>query len=127
MLIYLYKVTGVIQPLNEQEGIKSTTSVFIGECYVPSKSIGLLQKGQIVSLQIDLFDYHYFGLVTGSVYSIDDDYILIEKRACFQGDVPDQKQNTKVIQRIQLRIKKWNEFSCKDHCLQKIPLAITLW
>ncbi len=76
--------TGVIQHLNEQERINSTTSVLMGECYVPSKSIGLLQKGQIVSLQIDLFDYHYFGLVTGSVYSIDDDFILVEKKPAFR-------------------------------------------
>jgi membrane fusion protein, peptide pheromone/bacteriocin exporter len=78
------KATGVIQRLNEQKGIKPATSVFMGECYVPAENIGLIQKGQQVNLQIDQFDYRYFGLVTGSIYSIDDDYILIEKNPAFR-------------------------------------------
>ncbi len=78
------QATGVIQRLDEQIGIKSATSVFIGECYVPSKSIGLIQKGQIVSLQFDVFDHRYFGQVTGIIYSIEDDFILVEKKPAFR-------------------------------------------
>jgi hypothetical protein len=75
---------GIIRLLNERTDIKSKESDFIGECYVPSKDIGYLQKGQLVSLQIDAFDYNYFGIVKGSIYSIDDDFFLLDKTPFFK-------------------------------------------
>ena len=55
-----------------------------GECYVLSKDIGMIRKGQAVSIQIDAFNFHYFGIVTGSIYSIDNDFILMDKTPVFK-------------------------------------------
>jgi HlyD family secretion protein len=69
---------GIIQPLNERNENGSYDSL-IGECYVLSKDIVFIKKGQTVRLQIDAFNYNYFGVVTGSIFSIDDDFILVDK------------------------------------------------
>jgi hypothetical protein len=73
------RANGIIRPLNETTDIKSTESGFIGECYVPSKYIVFLKKGQLVWLQIDAFDYNYFGIIAGSIYCIDDDFFILDK------------------------------------------------
>jgi hypothetical protein len=75
---------GIIRSLNEGSANKSMESDLIGECYVPSKDIGCLQKGQLVSLQIDAFDYNYFGIIKGNIYSIDDDFFLSDKTPFFK-------------------------------------------
>jgi HlyD family secretion protein len=55
-----------------------------GECYILSKDIGMISMGQPVRLQIDAFNYNYFGVVTGSIYSIDNDFILLDKAPVFK-------------------------------------------
>lgn len=52
----------------------------IGECYVPTKDIGLLKIGQSSRFQFEAFDYNYFGVLTGRITSIDNDFVLIENR-----------------------------------------------
>jgi hypothetical protein len=48
------------------------------------KNIGFLQKGQMVRLQIDAFDYNYFGMITGRIYLIDDDLLLLDKKPVYK-------------------------------------------
>jgi membrane fusion protein, peptide pheromone/bacteriocin exporter len=56
----------------------------IGECFVASNDIGMIRKGQAVRLLIDAFNYNYFGAVTGSIYFIDHDFILLDKKPVFK-------------------------------------------
>ena len=56
----------------------------MGECYVGTKDIGMLKPGQDVRFQIDAFDYNYFGVITGSIYTIDNDFILLDKNPVFK-------------------------------------------
>jgi len=62
----------------------SPGGILIGECYVFSKDIGLLKTGQTVRFHLDAFNYNYFGSVTGNIYSIDNDVILLDKTPVFK-------------------------------------------
>jgi hypothetical protein len=56
----------------------------MGECFVSSKDIGLLKTGQQAMLEVDAFNYNYFGSLTASIYSIDDDFIVQDKTPFFK-------------------------------------------
>jgi membrane fusion protein, peptide pheromone/bacteriocin exporter len=56
----------------------------MGECYVLSKDIGMLKTGQPARFRIDAFNYNYFGVVNGTIYSIDNDFILMDKTPVFK-------------------------------------------
>jgi membrane fusion protein, peptide pheromone/bacteriocin exporter len=62
----------------------SPVGFLMGECFVTSKDIGMLKTGQKVRFQIEAFDYNYFGMATGQVFSIADDIILIDKTPVFK-------------------------------------------
>ncbi|MEO8852249.1 MAG: HlyD family efflux transporter periplasmic adaptor subunit [Ginsengibacter sp.] len=64
--------------------IISPETNLIAECYVPTQDVGLLKKNQPVKFQIDAFDYNYFGIVTGRISRIDDDYTLIDNKPIFK-------------------------------------------
>jgi multidrug resistance efflux pump len=57
----------------------SPGGTMIGECYVPQKDIGMLRMGQQARFQLDAFDYNYFGVITGHIYAIDEDFMLVDK------------------------------------------------
>lgn len=56
----------------------------IAECYVDTRDVGLLKTGQEARFQIDAFDYNYFGILTGKIISIDNDYTLVENQPVFK-------------------------------------------
>src|SRR5450631_503854 len=56
----------------------------MGECFVSSKDIGVLKTGQQVMLEVDAFNYNYFGSVSASIYSIDNDFIVQDKTPFFK-------------------------------------------
>jgi HlyD family secretion protein len=56
----------------------------IGECYVPTRDIGLLKVGQPVRYQMEAFDYNYFGVLTGKVATIDNDFTVINNTPVFK-------------------------------------------
>jgi multidrug efflux pump subunit AcrA (membrane-fusion protein) len=93
---YLYApVSGVVQNINtryaggflsagESLCIISPQSNLIGECYVGSRDVGLLKTGQQGRFQIDAFDYNYFGILTGKIISIDNDFSMVENKPVFK-------------------------------------------
>lgn len=91
---YLVKapVAGVIQGLNSfyAGGLIAANEVFctispeeqlVGECYLPSKDIGLLRINQLARFQFDAFDYNLFGSMTGKVLYIDNDFTVVNNEA----------------------------------------------
>ena len=74
---------GLIQA-NETLCSISPEGNLIGECYVQTKDVGLLKQGQIVKYQIEAFDYNYFGILTGKILSIDNDYTVINNTPVFK-------------------------------------------
>jgi HlyD family secretion protein len=94
---YLVKAptSGIIQGINTryQGGLLQANETLctispegdlIGECYVPTRDIGLLKIGQPVSYQMEAFDYNYFGVLTGKVAAIDNDFTVINNTPVFK-------------------------------------------
>lgn len=93
---YLYApVSGVVQNINTRYGggfisagetlcIISPQSSLIGECYVSTRDVGLLKTGQRARFQIDAFDYNYFGILTGKIIAIDNDFLMVENKPVFK-------------------------------------------
>jgi HlyD family secretion protein len=88
-------VSGVLQGINNlyegsvvQAGQSIATvspeSNLIAECYVSTRDVGLLQPEQEVRFQIDAFDYNYFGILTGKIISIDNDFTVVENQPVFK-------------------------------------------
>lgn len=94
---YLVKAptSGIIQGINTryQGGLLQSNETLctispegniIGECYVSTRDIGLLKVGQQVRYQIEAFDYNYFGVLTGKVATIDNDFTVINNTPVFK-------------------------------------------
>lgn len=94
---YLVKspTSGIIQGINTryQGGLLQANETLcsispegnlIGECYVPTRDIGLLKVGQLVRYQMEAFDYNYFGVLTGKVAMIDNDYTILNNTTVFK-------------------------------------------
>ncbi len=94
---YLVKapISGIVQGINirykgcllqSNEAICtiSPEGALIGECYVNPRDIGLLQVGQLVRYQLEAFDYNYFGVMTGKISMIDNDFTLINNTPVFK-------------------------------------------
>lgn len=88
-------VSGVIQGINSlyegsmvQAGQTIATispeSNLVAECYVSTRDVGLLKIGQEARFQIDAFDYNYFGILTGKIISIDNDFSVVDNTPAFK-------------------------------------------
>lgn len=88
-------VTGIVQGMNTRypggflQANETICSIspeghLLGECFVSSKDIGLLQVGQPVRYQIEAFDYNYFGVLTGKITSIDNDFTPVDNKPLFK-------------------------------------------
>lgn len=88
-------VSGVIQNVSarykgnmlsagESVCLISPLTELLAECYLSTKDVGLLTVGHSVKFQIDAFDYQYFGVLTGKVNRIDNDYSIIDNKPVFK-------------------------------------------
>ncbi|NOQ24281.1 MAG: HlyD family efflux transporter periplasmic adaptor subunit [Bacteroidales bacterium] len=64
-------------------GISPETDL-IAEVYVTSKDIGYLSKGSKLNIQVDAFNYNYWGMIKGEITEISDDYVLVENQPVFK-------------------------------------------
>ncbi len=78
------RYAGSLLQTNETICTISPEGAILGECYVSPKNIGLIKKGQKVQFQIDAYDYNYFGILTGKVVAIDNDFSVIENTPAFK-------------------------------------------
>ncbi len=88
-------INGIIQNFNkyykgsivqsgEILGIISPESDIVAECYINTRDIGLIKPNQQATFQIDAFDYNYFGILTGKILSIDNDYTIVDNKPVFK-------------------------------------------
>jgi HlyD family secretion protein len=70
--------------VNEPICTISPEGKLVGECLLQTKDIGLLRPGQQVRYQVDAFDYNYFGVLTGKVISIDNDFTNVDNKPVFK-------------------------------------------
>lgn len=88
-------VSGVLQSFNkfyqgslvqagETLAVISPQAQLIAECYVDTRNVGLLKQQQPTLFQVDAFDYNYFGILTGKITFIDNDYTVIDNKPVFK-------------------------------------------
>ncbi len=88
-------VSGVLQNFNKyyqgsliQAGevlaVLSPQAELLAECYINTRDVGLLKPNQPTLFQVDAFDYNYFGMLTGKILSIDNDYTIIDNKPVFK-------------------------------------------
>ena len=93
---YIYApVSGVVQNINNRYagGVLnagetlcsiSPQAQLVAECYASTRDVGLLKPGLPARFQVDAFDYNYFGVLTGKIISIDNDFTLMENKPVFR-------------------------------------------
>lgn len=78
------RYAGGLLQANETLCTISPEVYLIGECYVHSKDVGLLKVGQSTKYQIEAFDYNYFGILTGKILAIDNDFTVLNTAPVFK-------------------------------------------
>ncbi|QMW03378.1 HlyD family secretion protein [Spirosoma foliorum] len=86
--------------------VVSPDSTLIVEAYVPSKDIGLLKPGQPVRLQVDAFNYNQWGLLTGRVMDIANDFTTTNGEPVFKVRCQLDKPYLSLQNGYQGRLKK---------------------
>ncbi|MVM31816.1 HlyD family efflux transporter periplasmic adaptor subunit [Spirosoma sp. HMF4905] len=86
--------------------VVSPDSTLIAEAYVPSKDIGLLKPGQSVRLQVDAFNYNQWGLLTGHVIDIANDFTTANGEPVFKVRCQLDKSYLSLQNGYQGRLKK---------------------
>jgi membrane fusion protein, peptide pheromone/bacteriocin exporter len=87
--------TGTIQQLTgkyvgssiqagENLGIISPDSNLLVECYVSPQDIGFLQKDMQANFQINSFNYNQWGLASGKILNVANDFIIQNQRPVFK-------------------------------------------
>ena len=88
-------VSGIIQGINtrysggnvqanESFCVISPETKLVAECYVSTQDVGLLKIGQETKFQIDAFDYNHFGILTGQIIDIDNDFTTVDDKPVFK-------------------------------------------
>jgi HlyD family secretion protein len=107
------KYPGSLLQAGETFCIISPDSGLIAECYVPAKNIGLLKVNQPAKFQVEAFDYKYFGDVTGSISSIDNDFTLLENQPHFKIRCRLDRQELKLKNGFNAALKKGLTIQCR--------------
>jgi membrane fusion protein, peptide pheromone/bacteriocin exporter len=63
----------------------SPDSDLIAEVYVSPQDVGLIHTGTKANIQIDAFNYNQWGLITGSVLTISDDFFPLDNQPYFRA------------------------------------------
>lgn len=71
------RYAGGLLQANETLCTISPEGTLIGECYVQTKDIGLLKLGQSTHYQIEAYNYNYFGMLSGKIIAIDNDFTVV--------------------------------------------------
>ena len=61
----------------------SPDSSLLVECYVNPSDIGLLKKEMAAKFQIQAFNYNEWGLATGKIVSIANDFVVVNDQPIF--------------------------------------------
>jgi len=88
-------VSGILQSFNkyyqgsfvqagEALAVISPQAELLAECYINPRDVGLLKINQTSLFQVDAFDYNYFGILTGKIISIDNDYTVQDNKPVFK-------------------------------------------
>jgi len=100
------KYTGSFIQAGESLGIISPDSSLLVECYLTPQNIGLLKKDMRVNFQIDAFNYNEWGLVSGRITDIAQDFVLVDNKPVFKVKCQLDKQTLQLKNGYTARLKK---------------------
>ncbi|MDJ1505218.1 HlyD family secretion protein [Xanthocytophaga agilis] len=100
------KYVGSFIEEGEMLGIISPDSNLIAECYLPPEDIGLVKEGMKVNLQIDAFNYNDWGLISGKIIDIGNDFTLINNKPVFKVKCKLDKQTLSLKNGYMAYLKK---------------------
>ena len=78
------KYVGSYVQAGENLGIISPDSSLLVECQVSPRDIGLIRLAMPAQFQIDAFNYNQWGLVSGKIIEIADDFTLVDGRPFYK-------------------------------------------
>ncbi len=78
------RYVGSALQIGETVGTVSPDSTLVVECYVPPKDIGLIRPGQMARFQVEAFDYNQFGMVSGQVLDVANDFSIVADQPVFK-------------------------------------------
>ncbi len=82
------ELKGIFTGTNVEAGqvvaIISPDSGMLAEIFVTPKDIGFIRNNYPVKIQVDAFNYTEWGMISGKITDISDDYILINNSPCFR-------------------------------------------
>lgn len=95
---------------NETICVVSPEETVVGECLVSTRDIGLLRVGQAARFRFSAFDQRQFGLFTGSITHIDNDYTVVENQPFFKVKCAFTQTEARLKNGFSARLKKGMEF-----------------
>lgn len=78
------KYIGSSIQIGENLGIISPDSTLLVECYVSPQDIGFLNKGMKANFQINALNYNQWGLASGKIITIANDFIIQNQQPVFK-------------------------------------------
>jgi HlyD family secretion protein len=90
----------------QQLAFLSTQDSLLAEVYVPANQIGYLQKGMIVRLLIDAYNFHEWGIINGKVQEISSEIKIINKIPVLVASVSLAQQELKLKNGYKGKLKK---------------------
>ncbi len=84
----------------------SPDSNLVVKSYLTPQDIRLIKKGMKVNFQIDAFNYNEWGLVSGKVIDIAQDFVLLENRTFFKVKSQLDKQTLQLKNGYTAQLKK---------------------
>jgi HlyD family secretion protein len=84
----------------------SPSDALLAEVYVSPRDIGLLRIGGPVRLQVDAFNYNDWGMLTGRVREISDDYVMVGDRPVFKVKCTLDRDDLRLANGFRGRVKK---------------------
>jgi membrane fusion protein, peptide pheromone/bacteriocin exporter len=76
--------TGTSLQAGQVVAVISPSNTLIAEVYIPAKNVGMLRNGQQVRFQVDAFNYNEWGMLSGQIKGISDDYFLVNNTPVFK-------------------------------------------
>jgi membrane fusion protein, peptide pheromone/bacteriocin exporter len=76
--------SGSFVTAGEPIAVISPSSELQAEVYVTPRDIGLIRPSTPVRMQVDAFNYNDWGMATGQVREISDDFVMVDQRPVFK-------------------------------------------
>lgn len=99
--------------MGELLGFISPDSGMVAECYVSPADIGYLQPGMTAKCQVDAFNFNSWGIVTGKLQSIDNDFSVVNDQPVFRVKCSFDQTTLQLQNGVEGHLKKGMTLQCR--------------